>query len=96
MNAGKWGELIRAEIDKKGDIWVFHRCFNNVPAGNATCVGRDNDPPILKFDRSCKLLTSFGQGIFAFPHGFTVDDEALNITPWLPAKDAVKPAEGDD
>ena len=75
MNGGKWGELIRAEIDKKGDIWIFHRCFNNVPAGNATCVGRDNDPPILKFDRSGKLLASFGQGIFAFPHGFTVDDE---------------------
>ena len=75
MNGGKWGELIRAEIDRKGDIWVFHRCFNNVPAGNATCVGRDNDPPILKFDRSGKLLASFGQGIFAFPHGFTVDDE---------------------
>jgi DNA-binding beta-propeller fold protein YncE len=75
MNGGKWGELIRAQIDRKGDIWVFHRCFNNVPAGNATCVGRDNDPPILKFDRSGKLLASFGQGIFAFPHGFTVDEE---------------------
>ena len=75
MNGGKWGELIRAQIDRKGDIWVFHRCFNNVPAGSATCVGRDNDPPILKFDPSGRLLASFGQGIFAFPHGFTVDDE---------------------
>ena len=75
MNGGKWGELIRVQIDRKGDIWVFHRCFNNIPAGSATCVGRDNDPPILKFDRSGRLLASFGQGIFAFPHGFTVDDE---------------------
>jgi hypothetical protein len=75
MNGGRWGELIRAQIDRKGDIWVFHRCFNNVPAGQATCVGRDNDPPILKFDPSGRLLASFGQGIFAFPHGFTVDDE---------------------
>src|SRR4051812_29308091 len=31
MNGGKWGELIRVTIDRKGDIWVFHRCFNNVP-----------------------------------------------------------------
>jgi hypothetical protein len=22
MNGGKWGELIRVTIDKKGDIWV--------------------------------------------------------------------------
>src|SRR6202049_6449 len=74
MNGGQWGELIRADIDPKGNIWVFHRCFNTVPAGAATCVGR-SDPPILEFDPSGKLLTSFGGGIFAFPHGFTVDVE---------------------
>ncbi len=28
MNGGHWGELIRADIDPKGNIWVFHRCFN--------------------------------------------------------------------
>jgi DNA-binding beta-propeller fold protein YncE len=74
MNGGKWGELIRADIDPKGNIWVFHRCFNTEPAGYATCVGR-TDPPILEFDPSGKLLTSFGSGMFAFPHGFTVDAE---------------------
>ena len=72
MNGGRWGELIRADIDPKGDIWVFHRCFNTEPAGAATCVGR-SEPPILEFDRSGKLLASFGGGMFAFPHGFTVD-----------------------
>jgi DNA-binding beta-propeller fold protein YncE len=72
MNGGKWGELIRADIDPEGNIWVFHRCFNTVPAGYATCVGR-TEPPILEFDPSGKLLTSFGAGMFAFPHGFTVD-----------------------
>ena len=40
MNGGRWGELIRADIDPKGNIWVFHRCFNTEPAGYATCVGR--------------------------------------------------------
>jgi sugar lactone lactonase YvrE len=74
MNGGHWGELIRADIDPKGNIWVFHRCFNTVPAGAATCVGR-TDPPILEFDPSGKLLTSFGSGLFAFPHGFTVDEQ---------------------
>jgi streptogramin lyase len=74
MNGGKWGELIRADIDPQGNIWVFHRCFNTEPAGYATCVGR-TDPPILKFDPSGKLLASFGAGMFAFPHGFTIDKE---------------------
>src|SRR3977135_4115322 len=74
MNGGHWGELIRADIDPRGNIWVFHRCFNTVPAGSATCVGR-SEPPILEFDPSGKLLTSFGVGIFAFPHGFTVDGQ---------------------
>src|SRR5216684_7159746 len=74
MNGGQWGELIRADIDRQGNIWVFHRCFNTVPAGAATCVGR-SEPPILEFDPSGKLLTSFGSGMFAFPHGFTVDSQ---------------------
>ncbi len=72
MNGGHWGELIRADIDPEGNIWVFHRCFNTVPAGYATCVGR-TDPPILEFDPSGKLLASMGSGMFAFPHGFTID-----------------------
>jgi hypothetical protein len=74
MNGGKWGELIRADIDPKGNIWVFHRCFNTEPAGYATCVGR-TDPPILEFNPAGKLLFSFGSGMFAFPHGFTIDRE---------------------
>src|SRR6266581_3752118 len=74
LNGGRWGELIRADIDRKGNIWVFHRCFNTEPAGAATCVGR-TEPPILEFNPSGKLLTSFGGGMFAFPHGFTVDGE---------------------
>ena len=72
MNGGRWGELIRADIDPQGNIWVFHRCFNTEPAGYATCVGR-TEPPILEFDPSGKYLFSFGSGLFAFPHGFTID-----------------------
>jgi DNA-binding beta-propeller fold protein YncE len=76
MNGGHWGEVIRVHVDRNGNIWVFHRCFNTVPPGHATCVGRgDSNPPILEFDPSGRLLTSFGVGLFAYPHGFTVDGD---------------------
>lgn len=74
MNGGRWGEVIRVHVARDGNIWVFHRCFNTVPPGHATCIERGNDnPPILEFDPSGRLLTSFGVGLFAYPHGFTVD-----------------------
>ena len=76
MNGGRWGEVIRVHVHSDGNIWVFHRCFNTVPPGIATCVGRgDANPPILQFDPSGKLLKSLGGGMFANPHGFTVDHE---------------------
>jgi hypothetical protein len=76
MNGGHWGEVIRVHVDANGNIWVFHRCFNTVPAGNATCINRGNaNPPILEFDPSGKLLTSFGAGLFAYAHGFTIDGD---------------------
>src|SRR5438874_1229680 len=74
MNGGHWGEVIRVHVDPKGNIWVFHRCFNVVPAGSATCIGRGSaNPPILEFDPSGKLLKSFAVGLFAYPHGMTLD-----------------------
>ena len=76
MNGGQWGEVIRVHVDTKGNIWVFHRCFNVVPAGSATCVGRGPaNPPILEFSPSGRLLKSFGAGLFAYPHGFTIDGD---------------------
>jgi hypothetical protein len=76
MNGGHWGEVIRVHIARNGNIWVFHRCFNDVPPGHATCINRGaSNPPILEFDSSGKLLTSFGAGLFAYPHGFTIDGD---------------------
>ncbi len=74
MNGGHWGEVIRVVVDPTQNVWVFHRCFNVVPPGSATCINRGPaNPPILEFDASGKLLKSFGAGIFAYPHGFTMD-----------------------
>jgi hypothetical protein len=76
MNGGRWGEVIRVHVARDGNIWVFHRCFNVVPPGSATCVGRgDANPPVLQFDPSGRLLRSFGARMFAYPHGFTIDDD---------------------
>jgi hypothetical protein len=72
----KWGEVIRVHLAPDGHIWVFQRCFNDRPAGDATCLNRgDANPPILEFDPAGRLLKSFGMGLFAHPHGFTVDKD---------------------
>ncbi|HXW23688.1 MAG TPA: hypothetical protein VEK73_02985, partial [Xanthobacteraceae bacterium] len=74
IGAGRWGEVIRVHVTRDGNVWVFHRCFNTVPPGHATCINRGAaNPPILQFDPSGKLLRSLGVGLFAYPHGFTVD-----------------------
>jgi hypothetical protein len=75
-NGRKWGEVIRVHVAPDGNIWVFHRCFHDKPSGDASCVNRgDANPPILEFNPAGRLLRSFGVGLFAHPHGFTVDKD---------------------
>jgi hypothetical protein len=75
-NGRKWGEVIRVHVAPNGNIWVFHRCFNDQPNGDATCLNRgEANPPILEFDPAGHLLKSLGVGLFAKPHGFTVDKD---------------------
>ena len=61
-----WAAVTAVEPSPDGSIYVVHRCFAN------SCAGRA-EPPILKYDASGKLLKSWGQGMFVFPHGATVD-----------------------
>jgi streptogramin lyase len=69
LPAGRtWGSTAGVAVDRKGNIWVAERCGAN------TCAG-SNLAPILEFDPSGKLLTSFGAGMFVFPHGITVDKD---------------------
>jgi sugar lactone lactonase YvrE len=56
------------DIGRDGSVWVAERCGAN------TCAG-SNLAPILRFDGSGKLLKSFGEGMFVFPHGIFVDHE---------------------
>jgi DNA-binding beta-propeller fold protein YncE len=61
-----WGSTAGVAVDRSGNIWVAERCGANSCAGS-------NLGPILEFDSSGQLLTSFGAGMFVFPHGITVD-----------------------
>ena len=64
----KWGAAIGVDIDRDGkSVWVFDRC-----ATADDCSG-SNLAPIQKFDASGNLVTSFGAGMFNYPHGLFVD-----------------------
>ena len=62
----KWPAVTAIEAAPDGSIYVIERCFEN------SCEGR-SEPPILKYNRDGKLLATFGQNMFVFPHGATVD-----------------------
>ncbi len=70
LPAGRtWGATSAVDVDPDGrSIWVAERCGAN------SCATSDL-PAVLKFDATGKLVTSFGGGMFAFPHGFHVDRE---------------------
>jgi DNA-binding beta-propeller fold protein YncE len=56
-SGAEWGEVPAAAVDARDTVLVFRR----------------TDPPIFEFDRSGKLLKSWGQGLFVWPHGIRVD-----------------------
>lgn len=63
----EWAAVTAVEPSLDGRfIYVVHRCSGN------SCEGR-NEAPILKYDYDGRLLDSFGNGLFIFPHGATVD-----------------------
>jgi sugar lactone lactonase YvrE len=64
----KWPAVTAVEPAPDGSIYVVARCFEN------SCAGR-SEPPILKYNKDGRLLATFGQNMFVFPHGATVDRE---------------------
>jgi DNA-binding beta-propeller fold protein YncE len=65
----KMGAPIGVEVDRDGkSVWVFDRC-------GANNCGKSDLAPIMKFDPAGKLVTSFGAGMFHFPHGLGIDRE---------------------
>jgi hypothetical protein len=59
----KWPAVTAVEASPNGKyIFVVERCFAN------SCAGR-SEPPIIKYDKGGKIVATFGQGLFRFPHG---------------------------
>ena len=64
-----WPASVTAvEAAKDGTLFVIYRCFEN------SCAGRP-EAPIVHYDKSGKVLASWGAGKFVFPHGSTLDAE---------------------
>ncbi len=62
-------------------MWLLGRCGSN------NCADSDRDA-ILKFDLEGNLVDSFGAGVFAFTHGFDLDDDGYFwVTEGAPAGD---------
>jgi sugar lactone lactonase YvrE len=69
-----WGSTSAVDIDKDGkSIWVAERCGGNSACWDAATGTFSRLDPVMKFDASGKLVTSFGAGMFAAPHGIHVD-----------------------
>jgi sugar lactone lactonase YvrE len=65
------GSTAAIDIDHDGrSIWVFERCGG---ASQALACAASSLAPVLKFDASGKLASSFGAGMFVSPHGIHVD-----------------------
>jgi len=73
LPAGRtWGSAAGVAVDRNDNVWVAERCGANSCFDEAS--GRMSTlPPILKFDRSGKLVRSFGAGMLIFAHGIHVD-----------------------
>lgn len=69
LPAGRsWGAVSGVYPDPDGrHLWVLDRCGAN------SCLDSDLDP-VLQFDLDGNLVASLGRGLFAWPHGFFVDD----------------------
>jgi sugar lactone lactonase YvrE len=56
-DGAQWGEVPGMAIDASGKLFAFHRA----------------ETPIVELDRSGKILRTWGDKLFAWPHGIRVD-----------------------
>jgi len=65
----RFGMVLGMELDADENLWVFQRCFST------DCVDGPEErlPAVLEYDPSGRLLRSWGEGMFVWPHGFFLD-----------------------
>jgi len=69
------GAVAGIGVDSQGKVLVFHRAGRKWPANDRLDLTPIASPTIWVFDgRSGVLLSRWGGGRFAMPHGLTVDD----------------------
>lgn len=65
-----YGAISAVDVAPDGrTIWAAERCGQN------SCVDRRTLDTVFRFDQYGTVLTSFGAGLFAWPHGMHVDHE---------------------
>ena len=67
----RFGMVLGMELDAEQSLWVFQRCFST------DCVDGPEErlPAVLRYDATGRLLDSWGEGMFVWPHGFFLDAE---------------------
>jgi len=67
----RFGMTLGLELDDREHLWVFQRCFST------DCVDgpEERQPAVLEYDPSGRLVSSWGAGMFVWPHGFFLDAE---------------------
>ena len=66
-----YGNRNGVQPDPDGEhLWIIERCSAN------QCAGSDHHP-IHKLDMQGKTVKSIGAGLFAWPHGFDMDEKVI-------------------
>ncbi len=69
------GSVAGVAVNSRGDVLVFHRAGRTWPASDVLDLAPISRPTVDEFDgRTGVLLRRWGAGLFAMPHGLTVDD----------------------
>jgi sugar lactone lactonase YvrE len=70
------GAVGDVQVDVDGEhIWAIIRCSATAPERfGEECLDSDLDP-VLKFDQEGNVVSSFGGGMFIWPHGLDIDNE---------------------
>ena len=70
LPAGReWGAASAIHYAGDGQIWVADRCGGNRPG----CEAQTEVDPVMLIDSDGSIITSFGAGMFVWPHGMFVD-----------------------